>query len=332
MDIWDIFFSDPKISIVLFDYKTSILFTQSFLWYNQNDFQKFLQFFLVVTWPHNAFVTSLIERCFMNDRTVLFTANAGFILSVNGISLAVDAFPRTADRGFSALSEDHLQQLCQCPDLADIRYVVVTHDHNDHYSKSGNEAFLGCHPQARFIGAVAETHAPKARPAQNDLSLADSSILLHGDHPTYYFPGITFEFLRLPHEGAEFAHVANYGCLVTFAGTYSQNSHANLSHRKAPGPCRILFAGDASLADPAIAQWIGGRSIDLALLNFPWITLPKGRQFIQEYLPHTKIGGIHLPYEKEDRNHYVAAARKAVAQVNSHAITLFTEYGQELRF
>jgi len=248
----------------------------------------------------------------MNDRTILFTANAGFFVSVNGISLTVDAFPKVADRGFSALSEDHLRQFCQHPDLHDVRYVIATHDHNDHYSREWNEQFLYHHPQARFIGAVAENSAP-----QTAGHSAASPILLHGDHPTYYLPGITLEFLQLPHEGAEFAEVSNYGCLVTFTGS---------------APCRVLFLGDAKPADPAIAQWLGSRSVDLAMLNFPWITLPKGRQFIQEHLPHAKIGVIHLPYEKEDRNHYVAAARNAAMQLSVPAIKLFTEYGQEMPF
>ncbi len=257
----------------------------------------------------------------MNDRTVLFTANAGFIVSVNGISLAVDAFPRVADRGFSALSKDHLEQLCQRQDLHDVRYVIATHDHGDHYSKRWNEQFLNHHPQARFIGAVNDGRTP-----QSTVSQADSPILLHSDRPTYYLPGITLEFLRLPHEGAQFSAVTNYGCLVTFTAASS------CAGSPFPRPYRALFLGDAKPGDPAIAQWLGGRPIDLAMLNFPWIALPKGRQFIEAHLPHAHIGVIHLPYENEDRNHYVAATRRAVMQLSSHAVTLFTEFGQELNF
>ena len=253
----------------------------------------------------------------MTDRTVLFTANAGFFVSAGDISLAVDAFPRVADRGFSALSEDHFQQLCQRSDLADIRYVIATHDHGDHYSQRWNQQFLNCHPQTRFIGAVTEERAPQSSNSHAGSLPVDPPILLRSDRPTYYLPGITFEFLRLPHEGADFADVTNYGCLVTFTS---------------PTPCRILFVGDAKPADPTIAEWIGGRHIDLALLNFPWIALPKGRRFIEEYLPNTKIGVIHLPYEADDRNHYVTAARKATEQITTHAITLFTEFGQKLLF
>ena len=36
----------------------------------------------------------------MSDRTVLFTANAGFFVTVSGVTFAVDAFPQTADRYF----------------------------------------------------------------------------------------------------------------------------------------------------------------------------------------------------------------------------------------
>ena len=263
----------------------------------------------------------------MNDRTVLFTANAGFIVSANGITLAVDAFPRIADRGFSALPAEYFQQLCQNPDLADVRYVIATHDHKDHYSKQWNEQFLSCHPQARFIGAVEDGRTPQTNDPQASSLQVDSSVLLCSDRPTYYLPGITFEFLRLPHEGAEFAHVANYGCLVTFTERYGLSSSGTSS-----GPCRILFVGDAKPAVPAIADWIGGRSIDLAMLNFPWIALPKGRKFIKDHLPHAQIGVIHLPYETEDRNHYVAATKRSVMQLRSHSITLFTAYGQELEF
>ena len=263
----------------------------------------------------------------MTDRTVLLTANAGFFISVGDISLAVDAFPRMSDRGFSALSEDHFQQLCQRSDLADIRYVIATHDHGDHYSKRWNEQFLQCHPQARFIGAVTEERGPQNKNSHAGSLPVDPPILLRSDRPTYYLPGITFEFLRLPHEGADFADVTNYGCLATISPSCNAISSSANS-----GPCRILFVGDAKPADPTIAEWIGGRHIDLALLNFPWIALPKGRRFIEEYLPNTKIGVIHLPYEADDRNHYVTAARKATEQITTHAITLFTEFGQELLF
>lgn len=252
----------------------------------------------------------------MNLRTVLFTANAGFFLTVNHITVAVDAFPRMAHRGFSALREEHLSLLCDRADLQSTRYVIATHDHGDHYSARWTKRFMDSHPQARFIGAVSEDRTPFAPETSN-------AILLRSDHPTYYLPGITLEFRYLPHEGAEFARVINYGCLLTFTGSPS-TAHSR--------PCRVLFLGDAKPADPAIAGWIAGRSVDLALLNFPWITLPKGRRFLKDHLPHAQIVILHLPYETEDRNHYLEAARKAAGHCSSHPLTLLTEFGQTFHF
>lgn len=300
----------------------------------------------------------------MNSPTIFYTANAGFFLTVNGITLAVDAFPRLADRGFSALSQDHFQTLCQRDDdpcrlpanspspIHAVRYVITTHDHPDHYSRRWTEQFLAVHPEARFIGAVNDDRAPKRTGTDSQTS----SILLHGEHPTYYLPGITLEFLRLPHEGAEFAHVDNYGCLLTFPASSISASNISTPGNGTSRPWRVLFLGDAKPADPAIADWISGRSVDLALLNFPWIALPKGRRFIEEHLPHTQIAVLHLPYEQDDRNHYCAAARKAAEQSITHGsihssipsstpnnihgttsddisrITLLTEFGQVLHF
>ena len=276
----------------------------------------------------------------MNSRTLLYTANAGFFLTEGDITLAVDAFPRIADRGFSALSQENFQILCQRSDsdptapadhpsmlpstltadfhtlIHSVRYVIATHDHADHYSARWTEAFLAAHPTAQFIGAVSDDRAPKLIGTANHTL----SILLHGERPTYYLPGITLEFLQLPHEGAEFAAVANYGCLVTFTGRYGSK------------PCRVLFVGDAKPADPAIADWISGRSIDLALLNFPWIALPKGRRFLDEHLPGTEIAVLHLPYEQDDRNHYNQAAERAIRDWRPGHVTLLTDFGQTVLF
>ena len=227
----------------------------------------------------------------MNSRSLFYTANAGFLLTVHGFTVAVDAFPQEADRGFSALSSKDHTALCQSSLADSVRHVIITHDHKDHYCPERTKQFLDQHPEVGFFG------------------------LFEKEQLTYYLPGITLEFQKLPHDGAQFAQVSNYGCLLMF-----------------PDSTRVLFLGDAKIGDPAIAQWIGGRSIDLALLNFPWITLPKGRQFLTRHLPDTKIAILHLPYEEEDRNHYCEATRKTAETITSHPITLLTHYGQTLSF
>ena len=47
---------------------------------------------------------------------------------------------------------------------------------------------------------------------------------------------------------------------------------------------RILLAGDCAIAAQELADFVDGASIDLAVLPFPWITLPRGRAFVEQVI------------------------------------------------
>lgn len=251
----------------------------------------------------------------MQSCQILYTANAGFFLTVGDITIAVDAFPREADRGFCALSESDFHTVCNREDTAGTRYVLATHSHPDHFCAEWNAAFLSAHPQARFLGAVdRDADRSLLRKAGNKLP----PIFLQDQHPTYYLPGLTLEFTRLSHEGQAFADVPNYGCLLTFTGHSSDTD----------GPIRVLILGDAATADPQSAELAAGRTIDLALLNFPWITLPKGRRFLEDKLNVKKLAVLHLPYEDTDRNGYLDSTKKASAGFRAEDTVIFSRFGQ----
>lgn len=237
--------------------------------------------------------------------TCTYTANAGFLLACGSVAVAVDAFPRQEARGFSALAAADFESLLQDDFTGRRLYAIATHDHPDHYSRANTSAFLAAHPQSCFLGAVNQKRLP--------LSKEGGAIRLTGERPTYYFQGVTFEFARLAHEGEEFSDIPNYGCLITFAGTPAR---------------RALFLGDAKPADPAVADWLAERPIDLALLNFPWICLPKGRRFLDETVAPGRIAVLHLPYEADDRSHYLKVTRKAAAAYRPQDTVLLTAFGQ----
>lgn len=237
--------------------------------------------------------------------TCTYTANAGFLLTAGDITVAVDAFPLQKTRGFSALAAADFAALLQDDFSGRRLYVIATHDHPDHYSPESTAAFLASNPQACFLGAMPPERLPRFDSGQ--------TIRLAGERPTYYFQGVTFEFAHLAHEGDAFSEVLNYGCLVTFPGTPAR---------------RILFLGDAKPADPAVADWLAGKSIDLALLNFPWICLPKGRRFLEQAVAPGRIAVLHLPYEADDGNHYLTVARKAAAVYRPQDTVLLTAFGQ----
>ena len=98
---------------------------------------------------------------------------------------------------------------------------------------------------------------------------------------------------KLPHDGDRYADLPHYGFLICVEGK------------------NILIPGDCRLCDPALVTFVGGRTIDLALLNFPWYTLKKARAYVAEHLqPHYTVL-YHLPFTIDDCNGYQAVAEKA---------------------
>lgn len=62
-----------------------------------------------------------------------------------------------------------------------------------------------------------------------------------------------------------------------------------------------------------MAEWLGGRSIDLALLDFPWVTLRRGREFIHRYIRPGHVLVNHLPFQEDEQCNYRSAAEKGAA-------------------
>ena len=61
---------------------------------------------------------------------------------------------------------------------------------------------------------------------------------------------------------------------------------------------------------------VNGRHLRLALLNFPWITLRRGRDFLQEHLHADHIALYHLPFAEDDTEGFRAATDRAAQSLS----------------
>ena len=104
---------------------------------------------------------------------------------------------------------------------------------------------------------------------------------------------VSLQFIPLPHEGAQYADVLHFGVLIRV------------------GDKTILIPGDCETASPAMAQVIWEQEIDLAILNFPWVTLAKGRTFLTQVLQPTHILLCHLPFAEDDVGGFRASAKRS---------------------
>lgn len=126
---------------------------------------------------------------------------------------------------------------------------------------------------------------------------ADILCVTKGDLQMTYIP--------LVHDGAQYAKTPHYGILLRW----------NEKH--------ILIPGDCAVADEALVQAVAGKTVDLAILNFPWLTLRKGRMCLENVLQPKHSVFWHLPFAEDDVNRYRSSAESALLQYCANANLLY---------
>ena len=212
------------------------------------------------------------------ELTVTLSANAGVAICADGCRVWVDAVHQEKQPGFSAVSSQLQREMLTCTAFQNPEHIVFTHCHPDHFSRDLAETAANIWPMARL-------YLPE--------KIFDEQTQIFGQE-CKVSEDLTFSFLKLPHEGEQYTDVSHYGAILRLKGK------------------NILVAGDCITASPVLSQALEAEKIHLAMLNFPWITLKKGREFIAEHLPEAKLLICHLPFETDDVNGYRQAAKKAL--------------------
>ena len=211
--------------------------------------------------------------------TVTLSANAGVAIHIGRYRIWVDTLHTMKQPGFSAVDIPLQRRMLQCEAFADPDFILYTHCHPDHFSES--------------LTNEAQKLWPKANVMLPELYF-DDQILINGDESIHSLDDLTIRFVKLPHEGQQYADCIHYGLLITVSGK------------------TVLIPGDCATGTPELQKVIEGYRIDLALLNFPWVTLKRGQSFVDEVMMPSQIMLYHLPFEKDDTCGYRDAARKAV--------------------
>lgn len=221
--------------------------------------------------------------------SVTLSANAGVAIDFGGHRVWVDALHDQKVDGFSAVCPSLQKQMMQSSAFSNPECICYTHCHPDHFSEE--------------LTAEAKTLWPNTKLYLPE-NMFPEQILVQGQSVSYREGNLTLHFFRLPHEGAQYAGCIHYGILLSLEGKH------------------ILIPGDCQVAADALEQAVQDVPIDLALLNFPWLTLKKGHTFLQEVLQPKKTLLYHLPFEEDDINGFRQAAEKALAREHSMEMQL----------
>lgn len=225
--------------------------------------------------------------------TVTLSANAGTAIDFGGRRIWVDALHDKKQKSFSAVDLTLQQRMLGCEAFQNPEFICYTHCHGDHYSQKLTDAALKLWPQAKVL-------APEGKYQ-----------CFEGSAFALEEKGLRIRFVKLPHEGEQYRDVAHFGILLSYGGK------------------TILIPGDCETASPMLAQAVAGQKVDLALLDFPWLALRKGKEFVAQYLPQAQIALYHLPFAEDDTAGYREAARRAVAGTQ---IPLLMEPLQQITF
>ncbi len=229
----------------------------------------------------------------MSRCEITLTANAGVMLRLGRSVILVDALHDRQVQGWSTLTPERWQALQELLPAAGPDLILFTHCHPDHFSPRLAAEALERWPGVRQ--ALPEARLPGQR-------------LLDGRRERLNLPDVTIHLARLPHEGEQFKKVRHYGCILEHDGF------------------RILIPGDCALCAEELADFADECGpVDLAVMDFPWLTLRRGREFLLERLRPGQILIDHLPFAQDDAFSYRTAARKAAAQWQGPPLTLLTE-------
>ena len=204
----------------------------------------------------------------MNEIHVIFTANAGTILRIGGLCVWTDVLNRENEGGYGVLSEEAFSRLLTDPAFRPDA-ILFTHRHKDHYSEARLTKAIEVFPRARvFLGG-------NSRSMKSVKLSPDGTVMLH------VFP--------LPHEGARYADVENDALLL-------EGPEGSIL---IPGDCPVGCSELFSALEAHEAQKKTGFKIGLALLNFPWLSLGKGRKAISAMDPGHVLF-FHFPARTDD--------------------------------
>ncbi len=214
----------------------------------------------------------------MANCRVTLSANAGVCLEMGGTKVWIDAIHRHKVKNFSSVTDELWEKMKNSPAFSDPDVLFFTHKHPDHYSSTLIAQTLCQYPKVKVISPADDF------PGQ---------VLLEGDEVTETINGLHFHFFRLPHEGIGYRMVPNYGALIS------------------NGCFRILVAGDGAVATEELRNYLQGKAVDLALMNFPWATLHRGREFLETYIRPNHLFLCHLPFAGDDGVKFRYAARRS---------------------
>ena len=206
----------------------------------------------------------------MQPVKITLIANAGVLVEYKGVRYLVDGIHTNDDLEFDGVPEALLgQMLCGSGDLADLDYLLFTHEHIDHFSAGMTQTYL---QNNRVKGIVV--------PAQGGGRLAGlkeyaqmtgveciAPTICDGESFQTTLGNARLTVGGMRHMGAQFKNVQSCSFLLDFEGK------------------TLLFTGDSDYISDWFRSAFEGSHVDVLFVNPLFYLNPAGQRIIDQLAP-----------------------------------------------
>jgi len=219
---------------------------------------------------------------------VTLLANTGIIIQYEEYKFLIDGLHKSSSTSFSGISKPVLTQLLEAdkPLFNNIRYLLFTHLHGDHFSAEYTADFLKKHKLdvSFFPSELNKKHKSLRRIIEEksavtyyfDMELGEKKIINIDDNFSLtVFPSL--------HAGKQYKDVENYCYLFNFAGK------------------KLFIVSDSDYDVEYFKEMLKNEEIDILFVNPLFINNPRGREVITKAISPKKLIVYHIPFKEDDK-------------------------------
>jgi len=225
----------------------------------------------------------------MNEINIWHVANAGVIIKIGELNIGIDILCEDQITLYSVTPKDIENQVLDPRHCPKLDYVIITHEHEDHYCKHKMIAFLKQQTQAKVISnekVISELHE------EIDETRIVSVVKGKRGDVIIIVKGVNIQVFHSTHMGASFKNIVNVCTMITWKGK------------------KLLIPSDAEPRELLMGDYLRGQKVDFLIVPFPYITLNSVRKLVKDIIQPEQILAIHLPSEDNDQDGYIRQSKE----------------------
>lgn len=225
----------------------------------------------------------------MHTYRFAYTSNAGIAIKFPSALIWVDAIHDIKAPTYSTVTPEIKEHILKDPDyvgeyMQGPDAMAFSHCHIDHFTSDIVRSAMKRWPDSEVI--LPEKYFP-------------NEIYIKGDTDDIKVKDVDLKFFKTHHCTKRHHNKTHYSLLM-------HDGNAN-----------IFMPMDSSTSDPAMYYRAVNTNIDIAVVDFVWTLLPKGREVIMKDINPKHLLIYHLPFAEDDMHDWRGQTRESVKLLNT---------------